>query len=35
MTPAQLKGLDKTLDELLDSIADGMGHRERRRAMAL
>jgi SRSO17 transposase len=35
MTPAQLKKLDKELNEFLDYIIDGMGRPERRRAMAL
>lgn len=34
MTPAQLKRLDKQLEEFLDYITDGMGRPERRRAMA-
>lgn len=35
MTPAQLKKLDKELNEFLDYVTDGMGRPERRRAMAL
>jgi SRSO17 transposase len=35
MTPAQLKRLDKELNEFLDYITDSMGRPERRRAMAL
>ena len=35
MTPAQLKKLDKELNEFLDYVTDGMGRPERRRAMSL
>lgn len=34
MTPAQMKKLDRELEEFLDYITDGMGRPERRRAMA-
>lgn len=33
MTPAQLRKLDRELSEFLDSMTEGMGRTERRRAL--